>query len=464
MPPKQIFCGTKPLKKNQKRGTMIECAQANQVRFWGLYQIDKRLLDYIEKNKSQSIDKIYNNLISQLITLRGKRNRLVKEQKKENEPEIDKIKEEIRLKLIEVKKIENDRDNMKDGSKRTSKNIDKVIDKSISNKKIDIKMKNDINNIKKEKIIGFDKILNELENTIDKDIKEEEQLKKKYYLLKVSLNNLLKLDPPDKKTIDNNIIKETRQLQRKQKVTQSNINNKITKLKQQKNNAKYNISNAQLKKVDTLIKNLEKYSIQDRKFDNAVSILFNDIVNENKRITKTITLPKTSKTSKSSKTTKAPTSSGSNDAVALVKDIDKKLSKLMDKEGISVNSFSEVKDPMDYEEDERDRYENMHEFEIYGETNRYLSEDEYNYWKDVAYHLDGLYELKSAKSKADKDKFMKNYFKDNRGLKELKELITAPLGLKYNLNSLHRGKYPQKYETIVNSLQNDINQLSNLKR
>ena len=44
MPPKEFYCTTKPQRKSQRKGTMQECIDANQVRLYGLYRIDPKLL------------------------------------------------------------------------------------------------------------------------------------------------------------------------------------------------------------------------------------------------------------------------------------------------------------------------------------------------------------------------------------------------------------------------------------
>jgi hypothetical protein len=44
MSEKKTYCGIGPVPKNQKRGSMLECAKKKQVRFYGLHTVDKKTL------------------------------------------------------------------------------------------------------------------------------------------------------------------------------------------------------------------------------------------------------------------------------------------------------------------------------------------------------------------------------------------------------------------------------------
>ena len=44
MSEKKAYCGIGPIPKNQKRGSMLECAEKKQVKYWGLHTVDKRTL------------------------------------------------------------------------------------------------------------------------------------------------------------------------------------------------------------------------------------------------------------------------------------------------------------------------------------------------------------------------------------------------------------------------------------
>jgi hypothetical protein len=55
MPNIEIVCGVKELKKNQRRGTMMECAAKKQVRYYGVKKVDKIILDKLTGVKGKKI-------------------------------------------------------------------------------------------------------------------------------------------------------------------------------------------------------------------------------------------------------------------------------------------------------------------------------------------------------------------------------------------------------------------------
>jgi len=45
MPPKKTYCGVKKVPKGSRRGTAKECAEANQIRYYGRKKVDKETLN-----------------------------------------------------------------------------------------------------------------------------------------------------------------------------------------------------------------------------------------------------------------------------------------------------------------------------------------------------------------------------------------------------------------------------------
>ncbi len=83
MDQKQVYCGTKPLKANQKYGSMKECVNSAQIRLYGLNKIDSRTLN--NKTKKVSIVTLRKNrtlLMKQYASLSGKINKLKKDYNK----------------------------------------------------------------------------------------------------------------------------------------------------------------------------------------------------------------------------------------------------------------------------------------------------------------------------------------------------------------------------------------------
>lgn len=53
-----VTCGIRELKKNQKRGTMIECAKKGQIRYWGLFKVDNNVAKLsLQNNKTKTSKK-----------------------------------------------------------------------------------------------------------------------------------------------------------------------------------------------------------------------------------------------------------------------------------------------------------------------------------------------------------------------------------------------------------------------
>lgn len=122
----KIYCGVGDVPKGKRRGNMKECAEANQIRYFGINKVDSKLLDSVKKNKTQekNKEKLREETMFKIVGLKGtisKLNREIKQQEyliekkrtpgliEENKKEIDKIEKKI-------KKIRDDY-NKKIGSK-----------------------------------------------------------------------------------------------------------------------------------------------------------------------------------------------------------------------------------------------------------------------------------------------------------------------------------------------------------
>ena len=49
----EIYCGIGKVPKGKRLGTMKECVEANQVRLYGIYKVDKKLLEHWESEKKR---------------------------------------------------------------------------------------------------------------------------------------------------------------------------------------------------------------------------------------------------------------------------------------------------------------------------------------------------------------------------------------------------------------------------
>jgi len=66
-----IYCGVGTVPKKQRIGTPEECVEKGQVRYYGIKQIDKRLLDKTKSKKKDKIPVTRDKLIAEIAKERG---------------------------------------------------------------------------------------------------------------------------------------------------------------------------------------------------------------------------------------------------------------------------------------------------------------------------------------------------------------------------------------------------------
>ena len=114
MTDKKVSCSVKDLKKNERRGTMKECADKKQVRYYGIKKVDKIMLSKLtEKNKKSN--RSFPELFGKLAGLKTKYTKLIKkiQYKKERgestktlEKEAEKIEKDYKNLVPIVKKMQ----------------------------------------------------------------------------------------------------------------------------------------------------------------------------------------------------------------------------------------------------------------------------------------------------------------------------------------------------------------------
>lgn len=124
------FCGIGNIPKGKKRGSMKECVEANQIRYYGLKKVDQKLIDSINSKKkidnagTKSATTQFRKLTVELLGLRGKvknvkgKMQAAKDKKTKDEclkelDQIEKQKNKIKLDIQNVQK--------KMGSKKQSR-------------------------------------------------------------------------------------------------------------------------------------------------------------------------------------------------------------------------------------------------------------------------------------------------------------------------------------------------------
>lgn len=128
---KDIFCGVGKIPKGSKLGSMKQCADKKQIRYWGEKKVDARILESIKnpkkgskKGSRESRDKV----ALQVVQLRARVNALTKkvaaEKDKTNkdklQKELVKTKDEFAIVNAKLTKLNNERDK-KGGSRKGSR-------------------------------------------------------------------------------------------------------------------------------------------------------------------------------------------------------------------------------------------------------------------------------------------------------------------------------------------------------
>lgn len=112
-----IYCGIGNVPKGKRRGTMRECVERNQVRYWGIKSIDPKLIGGVKKKQAQqkSIIQVRNELIK----LQARKRKLIDQIKKEkNEIKKEEMKNEARKIIEDIKKVQRELTNLKGGTQK----------------------------------------------------------------------------------------------------------------------------------------------------------------------------------------------------------------------------------------------------------------------------------------------------------------------------------------------------------
>jgi len=125
------YCGIGKLPKGQKKGSMKDCVEKGQIRLYGLFKIDPKLLEVDTKEKKENKVKTYTKkeLINKISSINGeltskKRTVEFSKDKKEVSDAKKKVKEleAERKKFLEYyKKVEKGEKVPKEKTKRKSK-------------------------------------------------------------------------------------------------------------------------------------------------------------------------------------------------------------------------------------------------------------------------------------------------------------------------------------------------------
>jgi len=102
------YCGIEKLPKDKKRGTMKECAEAGQIRYYGIKKIDEKLVEHVKKSKKKKTtqESAQDALKIQVVRIRGRLAAIKRELNGEKDKsKIKKLKDEQEKISTELKKL-----------------------------------------------------------------------------------------------------------------------------------------------------------------------------------------------------------------------------------------------------------------------------------------------------------------------------------------------------------------------
>lgn len=131
---KTPYCGmnkTLPKPKTQRRGSMKECAELGQIRYWGLHKADEKTA-FASRNRRSNEKATKTKLLNQFGSLRGKIQRMQKDMPREKDAKkkaemketLAKMMTEVRIvskKLNELNSLINTRDSPIKRGKKSKK-------------------------------------------------------------------------------------------------------------------------------------------------------------------------------------------------------------------------------------------------------------------------------------------------------------------------------------------------------
>ena len=128
-----VFCGTGKIPKGKKRGSMKQCAEAGQIRYYGLKKVDPLLVENAVKEKKIKVsevskidEKIY-ELLRVLVKVGGTiKKRKGQIQAEKNKEKKEKFTKELEPFITKYRKIQDDiRKYKADKEKKTKKGSNK---------------------------------------------------------------------------------------------------------------------------------------------------------------------------------------------------------------------------------------------------------------------------------------------------------------------------------------------------
>lgn len=105
MPKTEIVCGVKDItKKNQRRGTMMECAEKKQIKYYGIKKVDKVIIDMLNEKKGSKKSYTLEEAVGKANGLKTRAKRILKDIETAKRKKDDKKLETLQKELEKTKK------------------------------------------------------------------------------------------------------------------------------------------------------------------------------------------------------------------------------------------------------------------------------------------------------------------------------------------------------------------------
>lgn len=130
----KVYCGIGTVPKGYRRGTMKECAESGQIRYYGLKKVDPKMIELMQSVKKMPTRE---TLLKKATVIRVKYGKIKKEYGKNPDvklkQQMDKYKKEYEKIAKLLKLVETKQKTQKGSSKKSSKKTSKKVSKKTSN-------------------------------------------------------------------------------------------------------------------------------------------------------------------------------------------------------------------------------------------------------------------------------------------------------------------------------------------
>lgn len=105
MPKTEIVCSVKDItKKNQRRGSMMECAEKKQIKYYGIKKVDKVIIDMLNEKKGSKKTYTLEEAVGKANGLKTRAKRILKDIETAKRKKDDKKLETLQKELEKTKK------------------------------------------------------------------------------------------------------------------------------------------------------------------------------------------------------------------------------------------------------------------------------------------------------------------------------------------------------------------------